>query len=79
MRAKVFWDAVSFDKPAEGGGLRGGGGRTEDLVCKVEGEFLAGGIGEEAGHFGSFFFFDRSAWSGEELSGEFAGLVDKGG
>ena len=77
VRAKVFGDAVGFDESAEGGGLGGSTGRAKDFVGEMEGEFLAIGVGKEAGHFCGFLLLDGSAGCGEELGGEFAGLVDE--
>ena len=77
--AEVVGGAILGDESAEGCGLLLCGGGAEDFVGEVEGQFLAGGVGEEARHLGSFAFLDGGALRGEEFGGEFAGLINEVG
>ena len=82
MWLEVGRDAVPCDELAKDPGLGVGRGWTEHFVGEMEGEFLSGGVGEEAGHLVSFAFFDRSpgrAGGGEEFGGQGAGFVNEAG
>ena len=82
MWLEVGRDAVPCDELAKDPGLGVGRGRTEHFVGEMEGEFLSGGVGEEAGHLVSLAFFDWSpgrAGGGEEFGGQGAGFVNEPG